>query len=61
MGNSPFIRPKEIAEELDCSVAYAYKLIARLNQELDKKGFITFPGRVSRAYYQERTYYKKGE
>ncbi len=56
---SRFMRPKDIAEELECSPAYAYKIIKSLNQELEKKGFMTFPGRVIRDYFEERTYYKK--
>ena len=37
-------------------MAYAYKLIKRLNSELEAKGFVTIRGKVSREYFQERVY-----
>lgn len=44
----------EVAEALDMSRAYAYKLIRRLNKEMEKRGYITVPGRASRAYFEKR-------
>lgn len=40
----------------EISVAYAYKIIRKLNQELSDKGFITVTGRVNREYFNERVY-----
>lgn len=51
-----FIRAEEVAEVMEISVPYAYKIIRRLNQELADKGYITVTGRVNRAYFEERTY-----
>lgn len=34
----------EIAEALGMSRAYAYKLIRRLNKEMEERGCITVPG-----------------
>ena len=51
-----FIRVEEVAEELQVSVPYAYKLIKKLNDELEAKGFITIAGRVSRQYFNQRLY-----
>jgi hypothetical protein len=51
-----FIRAEEVAEVMEVSVAYAYKIIRKLNQELDDKGFITVTGRVNRSYFNERIY-----
>ena len=34
-----FIRAEEVAEVMEISVAYAYKIIRKLNQELSDKGF----------------------
>ena len=45
-----FIRVGEVAKELEVSIPYAYKLIKKLNDELEAKGFITIAGRVSRQY-----------
>ena len=39
-----FIRAEEVAEVMEISVAYAYKIIRKLNQELSDKGFITVTG-----------------
>ena len=56
MSNTLFIKAEEIAEELGVSKPYAYKLVRKLNGELEKRGFITISGRVSREYYREKIY-----
>lgn len=56
MTNKTFIRVDEVAEELDVSKAYAYKIIRQLNDELSAKGFITVAERISRQYFNERIY-----
>ena len=56
MTDKTFMRADEVAEELDVSKAYAYKIILQLNDELSAKGFITVAGRVSRQYFSERIY-----
>ena len=56
MSNTLFIKADEVAEELGVSKPYAYKLVKKLNNELEKKGFITISGRVSREYYKEKLY-----
>lgn len=50
-----FIRAKEVCELLQCSSAMAYRIIARLNEELESKGYITISGRISKDYLCERT------
>lgn len=54
--NNKFICVEEVAQELSVSKPYAYKLIKRLNDELEEKGFITISGRVNRQYFNERLY-----
>ena len=51
-----FIRAEEVAEVMEISVPYAYKIIRKLNQELSDKGYITVTGRVNREYFNERVY-----
>ena len=51
-----FIRADDVAQELNVSKPYAYKLIRKLNEELQAKGFITIAGRVNRQYFYERLY-----
>lgn len=47
---------KDIAEICGISESKAYQTIRLLNEELAKKGFLTFSGRVSAAYFNERMY-----
>lgn len=47
---------KEVAELCGISESSAYKIIARLNKELKDKGYLTFSGKVSRAYFNDRMY-----
>lgn len=56
MDDKLFMRASEVAKELDVSMAYSYKLIQTLNQDLKKRGFITINGRVSRQYFNEKLY-----
>ena len=56
MSNTLFIKAEEVAKELGVSKPYAYKLVKKLNAELEKQGFITISGRVSREYYKEKIY-----
>ena len=51
-----FIRADDVAQELNVSKSYAYKLIRKLNEELKAKGFITISGRINRQYFYERLY-----
>jgi len=44
----------EIADLLGVSEWSGYKIIRTLNSELEEKGFLTFQGRVSTAYFFER-------
>lgn len=45
------IRVDEVAQLLDVSRPYAYKLIRKLNEELKAKGCIVIPGRTDRKYF----------
>jgi hypothetical protein len=56
MPNKIFIKAEEIAQELGVYTAYAYKLVRKLNEELERQGFITIVGRISKKYYQEKFY-----
>lgn len=47
---------KEIAELCQISESKAYETIRKLNRELEKAGYITFRGRVSRVYFYEKMY-----
>lgn len=51
-----FITAAEMAEILGISKPYAYKIIKQRNEELEAKGFITIPGRISKKYFEEKFY-----
>ena len=51
-----FITAAEMVEILGISKPYAYKIIKQLNEELEAKGFITIPGRISKKYFEEKFY-----
>ena len=56
MAEKMFMRVDEVADSLDVSKPYAYKLIRKLNEELRKKGCITIAGRIDRKYFYEKFY-----
>ena len=56
MKNKHFLTAQDVMEMLDVSLSYAYKLIRRLNAELEAEVFVTIKGRVSTKYFIERIY-----
>ena len=52
-----FMRVEEVAEVLEVSTSFAYKVIRQLNDELKAKGFITIAGRINREYFCERLHH----
>ena len=59
MSDKIFMRVEEVAEEMGVSIPYAYKLIRRLNKELQEKGCITIAGRIDRKFFHEKFYSTK--
>ena len=57
MESTSFMRVDEVAQELGISKSYAYKIVQKLNAELNEKGFMTISGRVNKQYFMERTCY----
>ena len=54
--NKIYITANELAEMLGVSVGHVYKLIRKLNQELEKEGFLVIAGKVPRRYFEKRWY-----
>lgn len=52
--NKAFVKAEDIMEIMSVSRAMAYRIMKKLNDELEKKGYIVVSGRVSRAYLMER-------
>ena len=59
MAERMFMRAEEVAEVLDVSMPYAYKLIRRMNRELADKGCLVIAGRVDRRYFYDSFYGSK--
>lgn len=53
---SRFLKAEEIAELLDVSKSSAYRIIRKLNEELEAQGKITVSGKVSKRYFEEKVY-----
>ena len=51
-----FLTAKDLVQLLGMSESYCYRLIRRLNEELDDQGYLTIPGRVPAQYFYDRCY-----
>lgn len=51
----------EVAEIMGVSKSYAYKVIQRLNAEMEAKGYYTVTGKVNRNYFEEKVCYPGSE
>ena len=56
MASKLFISAKEVARELEVSDSFAYRLVRKLNDDLEKQGFVVVKGKISRKYFEERVY-----
>jgi Mn-dependent DtxR family transcriptional regulator len=52
--NKIYITANELAEMLGVSSGQAYKIIRRMNQELEKDGYLVIAGKVPRRYFEKR-------
>lgn len=56
MTGTIFMNAQEVAETLGVSKAAAYKMIHVWNEKLQKQGYTTVSGRISRQYFLEQFY-----
>lgn len=47
---------KDVEAVLEVSESKAYSILWQMNSELKAKGFITIPGKVPTAYFEEKIY-----
>lgn len=47
---------KDVEAVLEVSESKAYSILRQMNSELKAKGFITIPGKVPTAYFEEKIY-----
>lgn len=47
---------RDVMDVLEVSESKAYGILRQMNEELKAKGFITIPGKVPTAYFEEKVY-----
>jgi len=56
MENKNFMNVQDVASYMGISIPMAYKIIRRLNDELAAEGYITVAGRVSKAFFCQKSF-----
>lgn len=51
-----FITATELSEALGISQGHSYKIIRKLNKELEEQGYIVIAGKLPKAYFEKRWY-----
>lgn len=51
-----FLKAKDVSMILQVSESTAYRIIKQLNHELEEKGKIIIPGKISKRYFEEKMY-----
>lgn len=51
-----FLTAREVANIIGISETTAYRLIKQMNSDLEKKGKIIVPGKISKRYFEEQVY-----
>ena len=46
----------DVASELGVSKGHAYKMIRKLNEELEASGYIVVSGKIPRAFWEKKFY-----
>lgn len=52
MNNKEFLNADDVATIMSISMSMAYRIIQTLNGELQKDGYLTVRGKVSRKYFE---------
>ena len=56
MSNKTLLTATDVAKILGMSKPYCYKVIAKLNKQLEQDGYMTISGKISKAYFEEKFY-----
>ena len=54
MNTNYMMNVNDVAKELGVSKGHAYKLIRKLNEELEASGYIVVSGKVPRAFWEKK-------
>ena len=57
-GENLFVGAEYVSTLMSVSIPYAYKLIKKLNTELEAKGYLVVRGKVNKEYLYEKIYRK---
>ena len=57
--NNMFITAAEVSKLMGVSKAYAYRIVKKLNDELEAQGYLVVAGKTSLKYFNERIYGKE--
>ena len=55
-GSKSFISAEEVFRELEVSDSFAYWMVRKLNDELERQGFVVVKGKIGRKYFEEHVY-----
>ena len=55
-----FYSVEDVMSSLGVGRSKAYQIMKQFNQELEKEGYFTVSGRVSKGYFDSRTMYEPG-
>lgn len=56
MEKKEFLNAKDVSNILSVSISMAYRIISTLNSELNKDGYLTVHGKVSRRYFESKLF-----
>lgn len=56
-----FYTVKDVMRILQAKQTKAYKIIRKLNEELEQRGYIVVPVKVSKRYFYEKVYINEDE
>ena len=56
-----FYTVKDVMRILQVKEAKTYKVIRKLNEELEQRGYIVVSGKVSKRYFDEKVYINEDE
>mgnify|MGYP003303046021 CR=1 FL=1 len=56
MSEKLMMTASDVADVLGVSVGPAYKIIKKLNVELERNGYLVIAGKVPRGYFEKRWY-----
>lgn len=52
MSEKNFLNATDVSKYMDISVPTAYKVIRKLNDELNAQGYLTISGKINRRYFE---------